>query len=234
MNIRYLGSIKLDDLGYTIKCSEEQAMAMIKEDACKLDVQFVNISSEAYPDYSSTCYRCVADMYILGEDTVTRKIINRGKRSILYFTNTETLEWDSFEITMSETSTVPYQLYIDIKLHGSKPSMAGIPKSVNSEAVVYADLSGVKKSYKTEQGLKHLNGLFQLAQLHAFRLSSFLESKDGRTAMKGKAGAQGLVDQIYADLNEERKRYVEETEFGQNKIAQEKWSQSISDRLDVQ
>jgi len=56
-----IGKIKLGDTGFSVSCSEETAIKILKSEACSLDGSVVNITSEIFPGMSS-CYRCEADI----------------------------------------------------------------------------------------------------------------------------------------------------------------------------
>lgn len=56
-----VGKIKLDDSGFSVSCSEETAIKILKYEACSLKGSVVNITSEVVPGLSS-CYQCEADI----------------------------------------------------------------------------------------------------------------------------------------------------------------------------
>ena len=55
-----LGKIKLGETGFSIFCSEEKALEILKREACAIEANTVLIVSERSPDWNSTCYRCEA------------------------------------------------------------------------------------------------------------------------------------------------------------------------------
>lgn len=60
---RIIGTLKLSDAGFSRHCSEEDAMAIIRQEGCALGADFANISKEKLPDNESNCYRCKAEFY---------------------------------------------------------------------------------------------------------------------------------------------------------------------------
>lgn len=62
-----LGSIKLGDTGFSVSCSEEKAIQILKKEACSLGANFVHIKSESLPGFQSSCYRCEADFLLVKE-----------------------------------------------------------------------------------------------------------------------------------------------------------------------
>ncbi len=56
-----LGSIEMYDTGFSLYCDEEYVLRKMKEEACALGADIVNITDEKQPDFWSTCYRAKAD-----------------------------------------------------------------------------------------------------------------------------------------------------------------------------
>lgn len=56
-----LGSIEMYDTGFSIWCDEEYVLNRMKNEACALGADIVNITDEKYPDFWSSCYRAKAD-----------------------------------------------------------------------------------------------------------------------------------------------------------------------------
>jgi hypothetical protein len=62
-SIRKIGEIKLGETGFSVACSEEQAVQILKKEACALQADIINIVEENRPDFLSSCYRCRAEFY---------------------------------------------------------------------------------------------------------------------------------------------------------------------------
>ena len=58
-----IGTVKLHDGGFTVKCSEDLAVKMLKKEACSINADIIVITEERRPDILSSCYRCNADFY---------------------------------------------------------------------------------------------------------------------------------------------------------------------------
>ena len=58
-----VGEIKLGETGFSVACSEAHALEILKNEACALQADFINITEEKRPDLLSTCYRCKAEFY---------------------------------------------------------------------------------------------------------------------------------------------------------------------------
>jgi hypothetical protein len=58
-----IGKVKLSDSGFSKRCSEEDAVVILKKEGCALNADFINISKESRPDSVSNCYRCSAEFY---------------------------------------------------------------------------------------------------------------------------------------------------------------------------
>jgi hypothetical protein len=61
-----VGEIKLGDSGFSVSCSEEQAIEILKKEGCSLNANIVLITDEKRSDLLSSCYRCEAIFYKLG------------------------------------------------------------------------------------------------------------------------------------------------------------------------
>lgn len=58
-----IGTIKLSDAGFSVNCSEEDALKILEKEGCAVGADFVNIIKENLPDNESKCYRCKAELY---------------------------------------------------------------------------------------------------------------------------------------------------------------------------
>jgi len=59
-----IGRIRLGDTGFSKKCNENDALQILKKEACLLGADVVNILGETRPDFWSTCYRVEAEFLI--------------------------------------------------------------------------------------------------------------------------------------------------------------------------
>lgn len=58
-----IGEIKLGDAGFSIDCSEEHAINILKNEGYALNADLIIITEENRPDLWSFCYRCSAEFY---------------------------------------------------------------------------------------------------------------------------------------------------------------------------
>ena len=56
-----IGEIKLGETGFSVACSEEHAVKILKNEACAIDADLIIITEENRPDLWSSCYRGLAD-----------------------------------------------------------------------------------------------------------------------------------------------------------------------------
>lgn len=70
-SLKKVGEIKLGDTGFSISCSEEHALELLRKEACSLKANIINIVEESRPDLLSSCYRCRAEFYINTDDNTT-------------------------------------------------------------------------------------------------------------------------------------------------------------------
>jgi hypothetical protein len=74
-----IGSIKLGESGFSINCSETDAIKILKREGCSLGADIANIKKESRADIWSSCYRCEADFYKL----INNKIIVKSDSTYL-------------------------------------------------------------------------------------------------------------------------------------------------------
>jgi len=64
-----LGEVKLGEGGMAVRCSQYEAVAILRSEGCSLGADAINIVEETRPDFFSSCYRCKAEFYrILDND----------------------------------------------------------------------------------------------------------------------------------------------------------------------
>ena len=68
-----VGSITLQDGGFTNHCSEQEAMALLKKEACSVQASIILITTEKLPGWQSTCYQCTADFYKITQPALLKK-----------------------------------------------------------------------------------------------------------------------------------------------------------------
>jgi hypothetical protein len=61
-----VGAVLITDSGFSLICNEQDAMDILKREACALDADFILIKKEYEPSIISTCYRCSAEFYKFG------------------------------------------------------------------------------------------------------------------------------------------------------------------------
>ncbi|MDQ1266482.1 MAG: hypothetical protein QG635_1634 [Bacteroidota bacterium] len=65
---KILGKINLGDTGFSVNCSKKKAFLILKEEACKLGANLINIIKESRPNFWSSCFRCQAEFYYVPAD----------------------------------------------------------------------------------------------------------------------------------------------------------------------
>lgn len=58
-----VGEVKLGDTGFSVVCNENDAIELLKKEACSVGANLVIITDEKRPDLISSCYRCKAILY---------------------------------------------------------------------------------------------------------------------------------------------------------------------------
>ncbi len=67
VSAKKLGSIKATDPGMGLNCQEDYVIGQFISDACALNANVINITSESQPNFWSTCYRAKADLLLIQE-----------------------------------------------------------------------------------------------------------------------------------------------------------------------
>jgi hypothetical protein len=62
-SMQKVGEIKLGETGFSVSCSESDAIDILKNEGCALKADVINITLEKRPDLISSCYRCRAEFY---------------------------------------------------------------------------------------------------------------------------------------------------------------------------
>lgn len=69
-----IGELQLKDSGFSIACSEEDAIQILIKEACTMNANLIVITKEKRPNFTSSCYRCDAEFYTYNSP-VAEKII---------------------------------------------------------------------------------------------------------------------------------------------------------------
>lgn len=229
LKAKYLGTIKLDDSGFTINCSEDKAIEKLNSEAGRLNSNLINITEEVYPGYS-TCYRCVANFYKIDFDSIAIDILKKPKRMTIKYDSIDKIKWTDFKIPLSDSSIVPYLFYSNIELESKGASFwDGTYKNFRAQGVFYCDVSMVKTSFVSDSNLIQVQLQYDLTQLYAKRLEQYLNSDSFRSGNRVKV--QNVLDRYFNDLLLEQKKCLDETEYGNNRIAQQNWREKVSREL---
>lgn len=58
---KVLGKIEASDSGLSVQCQQDNVLNQFYREACGLDANLINIVTEQFPDFWSTCYRAKAE-----------------------------------------------------------------------------------------------------------------------------------------------------------------------------
>jgi hypothetical protein len=230
INSEYLGSIMLNDAGFTIKCSESHAMEILNAEAKKLNANLVNIKVEYTRDISSSCYRCYADFHKAFLDDRLQEILKKTTRSKSYYDTLNNLKWSDILLATNDSYLKPYTFFSNLEVNSSgvkyqNKKFTGF--KVNS--FFYDDVSFVSQSFINDSNLVHLRLLYDISQIYAKRLENYLNYENIRS------DSPFLIDFIknkfLQDLYTSEELYISETDFGRNLNKQAIWSAKIKAAL---
>lgn len=69
-SMQKVGEIKLGESGFSVNCSEADAIQILKNEGCALNADVINITEEKRGDVWSSCYRCRAEFYKLANPAI--------------------------------------------------------------------------------------------------------------------------------------------------------------------
>jgi hypothetical protein len=175
----YRGSIKLDDHGFTINCSERKAMEVLKLEAIRQSANVINIRVESLAHASiSTCYRCIADFYKINLDSTHRSILAQPKRDTITSLNTKKPEIGSINRTLNENDSFAFKFYFTLGAYSGGASFwNGKYYNFRTIVVFYKDVSAIKNKFRNYQGQEILNKAYQISLDKARNLETILNEK---------------------------------------------------------
>ncbi len=227
LNTKLLGSIKLDDYGFTVNCSEKKAMELLKKEAISINANLINITKEIYPGYSS-CYRCIAYLYKYTPDYTSKNILTNNSRLKVRYDSINKIGWEDFKIKLPDSLSYPYNYFSTIEIYSENRSFwNGAFKDFSTQGVFYSDVSGVKPSFATEENLEHINGLYKITHIYAKELEQFLISSNIKTSDRNEINK--ILDKQLDEMHKTHERYIKETEYGRNKKNQKAWTKKLTD-----
>lgn len=71
--ITKIGEIKLGDSGFTLNCTESDALVLLTSEGNAAGANVINIISETRTDILSSCYRCTAELYRISDPALQVK-----------------------------------------------------------------------------------------------------------------------------------------------------------------
>lgn len=69
-----IGEVKLGESGFSVACSEEHAISILKGEACAINADLIIITEENRPDFWSSCYRCRAQFYQFNTKDIAQNV----------------------------------------------------------------------------------------------------------------------------------------------------------------
>ncbi|MFB6341026.1 hypothetical protein ACE1ET_04870 [Saccharicrinis sp. FJH62] len=225
LDAKYLGSLKLEYNGAPGNITKDNVFIKLKSEAKHIHGDLINIVYYEKMIDSDICYRCIADIYKLHENQYSDVVLSSDSRDILSYENRPLLNWNDFKIFLPEDSSIPYKISVNIFMNSEVNAWLGTLKNFRTNATIFFDASSVKSSYMSDYNLKHIQLIFDLAQVYAQRLESYVNNEIKRTSSRSKI--QKILDEYYDKLKEEINTYSTETDYGQNIEIQQSWCKKI-------
>jgi hypothetical protein len=216
INCKYKGRIKLDDSGVSINCTQKEAFEILKNEACILDANLINIVDFIEPGESS-CYRCIADFYSIQYNELSNNILEKNNRDTLKYLTRSKLKWEDLKIIIPEDSLIPYKIYKNFEMYSDMDAWVGTYKNFRVKGVLYLDVSGVKRSFINDSNLNHIQLIFDLTQIYSRKLEQYGKRQK----------IQEIVNEFLNKLEQEAEKYSQETEYGKNIEEQNRWIKKV-------
>ena len=113
-----LGTMKVGDSGFSIKCSEADVLKILRSEGCKLGAQVIVLRDITPPSFfGSSCYRVTADFVALSDTTETPGIqpARSGSREgVLALKSDSVQKWTTeYEMRTESEVTARYHYFID-------------------------------------------------------------------------------------------------------------------------
>lgn len=71
---KVIGNIEVGDTGFSTNCSEKDVMLILKQEACSIGADMINLTEIKRPDLMSSCFRVSATFIKLNESIAKDKI----------------------------------------------------------------------------------------------------------------------------------------------------------------
>lgn len=224
LNCIYKGSLKLEYGGAPGDIPKEKAFDELRNEARCLDANLINITNYVKMVESDVCYSCIADIYSVQYDAFSAIVLTSEHRDTLKYNTRSKLEWKDFKVFITEESIVPYRITENIIMNFDE-NLWGTYKEFSSQAVLFLDASGVKKSFINDSNLLHIQMIFDLAQIYSKRLDGYVNNEMKKTSDPRKVRL--VHDEYFERLIQEIRKYSIETEYGKNFEMQNRWAETI-------
>jgi len=140
------------------------------------------------------------------------------------------LEWNDFQGTPKETSGLDANTIAGIQCKPTKTKYK-IGERVNYDVFAYFSKSNswVKSGKQSEYLLKHEQIHFDIAELHARKLKTYIQQT--KITVENTRLVNDYLDEISVQLKAMQDQYDKETQRGEDKIAQYNWAKFVLGEL---
>jgi len=224
----YAGSVILDQSGFTLNCSREDAFATLREEACSQGANLVKIIEERKPDIYSSCYRCAADFHYIHNLESYESILGSKLRTIVYYNQRANLRWDDFLISDFSSHYSPIAAFIDLKVIPiNRSQWSESYREYRVTPAFYSDVSRVFPDYRNDNSLLLAEMMFDLAYIY----STELEQRLNQSEPLSDEEIHEATNSARSDYFKEQYQLYEVTEFGKNRDELSAAYESIQMRL---
>lgn len=223
LNGAIVKEIKFKDKGFKTKCTYNDAINYLKEQAAEHGANVIKITQHKYPDAWSTCHRMEATLYNVPDARVLEK-------EITWTTGRQLVSAD-FKAERSPLPASGLGAVSDCGISFSSSAANAFAKvRFSVQAIFTTGRSWIHPEHAQDKDLlNHEQKHFDLCELYARKL--YKELLDAGLTAATIQQANNIFKTVYNEYNERQYKYDSETEHGTNLEEQTKWDKIIDEEL---
>lgn len=221
-----VGSLNSGDNGFSVNCSYDEVMKILKEQARKNGANILKITEHKLPSgHKSSCDRIKATIYKVNNPRKYEKEIEwSAKRK---------LTWNDFKglsSTAANTGDYAAQTYCSIGFRTNFVTIFTKIKYFVTNSFI-CDSSSVKpEGLNSKVLLRHEQTHFDLAEVYARQLRKEVAEKK-LTFSNFTEETNKIYYNVYHDYHRRQKRFDDETDHGRNSVNEKKWEETTFKEL---
>ncbi len=225
-----IGRIKIAPSGFK-SFIKDSALQILRREACSVQANFVNIISENKSKKNQKKYVCYADLHNIDLDFINSHKIDINNRDTLIYSFNRKLNWNDFKRSPPNSANNEKQSFLVTTLTayiGDVNAWLGYG-TFKIQAVLFRDISWVYPQYKNNEFLEYQQILFDIAENFALKLQNNLNESKINLGRREKITE--IINSYKDQLIEQQKKFIDETEQGENILVFDDWKRNIKEEL---